>query len=482
MKIRETVITAVVVLGIFALASTTAETVVAADAVPTSSMGDGSWAEQMRVEYLSDGATTLVIEPSYAIAGSILAVLDTLGHPYSFIHTENFLSIDFSSYDTVILGMDGGYVHEDDMAYLADHINAGAKLILFGGSNYTPFAQGLNNNFVQINTASHGWKKVSGGPHFAVIDPNHPLSAGLPLAYDFANYSATFYMARITDPLVTVVAENGDAYACFLTKPVGEGLLIFFINSPAEGYWGAPADFALLGTILQNALGYRTSDLQVEPASQFISVGEEGGPFTPECKTYTLTNDGPNSLDWTAAATEAWLNVTPGSGMLTPSASATVDVCINASANVLPAGDYTDIVTFTDVTSGTAQTRDVTLRVGMKRILAYIEYTDTIREYPNTMAAIDSECPDYTLTELADYTQLSSVLPGHNVLLIPEQEKASSTQLEAIGAAWATILQEFVGSGGVVIQCDDGGRYGILTGAGLMDITASGGCTGALWS
>ncbi|MHC4240098.1 MAG: hypothetical protein ACYSUC_10145, partial [Planctomycetota bacterium] len=114
MKIRETVITAVVVLAIFALASTTAETAVGADTVPTSSMGYDSFVEETGVENLSDGATTLVIEPSYAIAGSILAVLDSLGHPYSFIHTENFLSIDFSSYDTVILGMDGGYVHEDD--------------------------------------------------------------------------------------------------------------------------------------------------------------------------------------------------------------------------------------------------------------------------------------------------------------------------------------------------------------------------------
>jgi len=65
------------------------------------------------------------------------------------------------------------------------------------------------------------------------------------------------------------------------------------------------------------------------------------------------------------------------------------------------------------------------------------------------------------------------MLPTHQILLIPEQENSNLPQLFDIGIAWAPILQDFVSAGGAVIQCDYGKRYGILTGAGLMNITTS---------
>ncbi|HUW84368.1 MAG TPA: M36 family metallopeptidase [Phycisphaerae bacterium] len=104
-------------------------------------------------------------------------------------------------------------------------------------------------------------------------------------------------------------------------------------------------------------------DLEVSPAEGFSSSGYEGGPFDPPCKTYTLTNNGSSSLDWTAAATEPWLDVTPGSGTLADGASTTVDVCINANADALAAGTYTDTLTICNETSTICQTRDVTLTV-----------------------------------------------------------------------------------------------------------------------
>ena len=58
-----------------------------------------------------------------------------------------------------------------------------------------------------------------------------------------------------------------------------------------------------------------------------------------------------------------WLDVTPASGTLASGASATVDVCFNATANTLSLGSYNDTVTFTNVTSGVSQTRRVELDV-----------------------------------------------------------------------------------------------------------------------
>jgi hypothetical protein len=68
------------------------------------------------------------------------------------------------------------------------------------------------------------------------------------------NY-ATYYMARIEDSNAQIVAENGDGYPCLVTKPIGEGWLVYFINSAFYDYWTNPSDHEVLRTILANALG-----------------------------------------------------------------------------------------------------------------------------------------------------------------------------------------------------------------------------------
>jgi subtilisin family serine protease len=216
-------------------------------------------------------------------------------------------------------------------------------------------------------------------------------------------------------------------------------------------------------------------DLRVTPSEGFISSGSQGGPFSPSSKTYTLTNTGGAALNWTAQATQPWLDVTPASGTLNPGNSNPVDIVINANANTLPPGTHTDTVTFTNTTSGLIQNRTVTLTVGSKNILAYIQYSDnsTSGEYQNTLTAIRSVGTNFTVTEMTNYTQLSTLLPGRNVLLIPEQENTSNSALQSIGTTWAATLQDFVNNGGVVIVCDYSAGYGILNGAGLMNITSS---------
>jgi len=104
-------------------------------------------------------------------------------------------------------------------------------------------------------------------------------------------------------------------------------------------------------------------DLDISPTGDFLPSGPEGGPFTPSSRTYTLTNTGTTALDWSASATEPWLDVTPAGGMLNGGGSTMVQVALNANANGLAPGTHTDTVTFTDTTSGTDQTRGVSLEV-----------------------------------------------------------------------------------------------------------------------
>jgi hypothetical protein len=354
---------------------------------------------------------------------------------------------------------------------LADYVDAGGRVSISTYSFSTPWEMKgriMASGYSPLtNLGTNG--NVSGNLMATIPDP---IFDGIDLS-SVSYFRNTNFAHPGIDAGATLLATDGNAINMIA---VNNGRTVVGLNLfPGTDPGGNNTEFYKL---LANSLTAGPLDnLTIEPVEGLISSGEEGGPFTPDCKTYTLTNSGPNSLDWGATATEAWLNVTPGGGSLAGSASTTVDVCINANADILPTGVYTDTVTFTDVTSGTAQTRDVKLTAGLKRILAYVQHTDTFREYPNTMAAIDSVCPNYMLTELTDYTQLSSMLPGHDVLLIPEQEKTGSSELEAIGAAWAATLQEFVHSGGVVIHCDFSDRYRILTGAGLMNIASSGACT-----
>ena len=115
--------------------------------------------------------------------------------------------------------------------------------------------------------------------------------------------------------------------------------------------------------VVYGGVGNLTS-LDVSPTETFLTAGEVGGSFAPQCKTYTLHNSGTTSLTWTAAKTQSWLNVTPTSGTLAAGASTNVNVCVNANANALAFGTYTGQIVFTDATSVKSQTRNVQLQAG----------------------------------------------------------------------------------------------------------------------
>ena len=114
----------------------------------------------------------------------------------------------------------------------------------------------------------------------------------------------------------------------------------------------------------------------VHPPEDFISCGDEGGPFQPDYKDYTLTNEGPDSLDWAAGVNCSWLNVAPNTGTLLPDETATVTISIDAGTNDFEPGAYNCNIIFTDFTNGYNQLRDVILDVN--KIPGAIEVTDSI--------------------------------------------------------------------------------------------------------
>jgi uncharacterized repeat protein (TIGR02543 family) len=104
--------------------------------------------------------------------------------------------------------------------------------------------------------------------------------------------------------------------------------------------------------------------LTVTPATALSSSGAPGGPFTPSSAVYTLQNSGNSAITWSASNAQTWVTLSQNGGSLTPGATATVTVSINANAATLAAGSYSDTVSFTNVTNGSGNTtRGVTLTV-----------------------------------------------------------------------------------------------------------------------
>lgn len=251
-----------------------------------------------------------------ATGGSIQRALDELGYTYSLYGGIDWTGIDFTPYDIVLIGVDGGAVEEASLAKIrSDVIDAGKRAIFFGGTCYQPFALGVDEYLVPNDTNNYCWA-LPASPHWTVVNSNHPLATGLPATYNFVNPSASYYQLRATDPTLEVVAENGDGHAAFFYKghtfplPGGTGSLsggdlIWFINSPFQNYWQNEADFALLKQVVQNALTYEPAGLGAihghvydaysqTPLAQALvtAIHEQGARFddtTDATGYYTLT-------------------------------------------------------------------------------------------------------------------------------------------------------------------------------------------------
>ncbi len=197
-----------------------------------------------------DTASIAVIEIGSPIELSVGKALTELGYSYDFY--EYTFPVDYSMYDIVIQGMDGGYVHQ--IPELASFIDAGGCAIILGGSGWEPLVLDVDAYLMDVNETNYGWKIVTGTPDITVVNPAHPLASGLPMTYDFVDDGASFYMLRIVDPAVDLIATNGDGEKAIVAKPLGGGKFSWFVNSPYESYWLDPDDYLYLKTYLGNAI------------------------------------------------------------------------------------------------------------------------------------------------------------------------------------------------------------------------------------
>jgi hypothetical protein len=217
-------------------------------------------------------AEEILVLATTSLSNSVVAVLNALGKPHTLLQTFDFTTIDFAPFDIIIVGMDGGSISEASLLALANAASSGKKLIMIGGTSYTPYYTGMQNYLLR-HTNQQGWV-TSTTPHHRITDSAHPLASGLPQTYSYVNSSASYYMIRINDDLAHVVATNGDGFPTLVEKPIGNGSLYYFTSSASDSYWGNAPDRAMLQTIIENAINLSANNwVRVQPNAGTISGG-----------------------------------------------------------------------------------------------------------------------------------------------------------------------------------------------------------------
>lgn len=103
--------------------------------------------------------------------------------------------------------------------------------------------------------------------------------------------------------------------------------------------------------------------LTATPTATWYPSGPAGGPFANDPHEYVLTNAGPSAIAWAVVPTAEWLSVDPNNGELEPGGSAVVECSLNGNVAALPPGTYAGSIAFSNLATGGAFLRQVSLTV-----------------------------------------------------------------------------------------------------------------------
>ncbi|MCK4874159.1 MAG: choice-of-anchor J domain-containing protein, partial [Phycisphaerales bacterium] len=135
------------------------------------------------------------------------------------------------------------------------------------------------------------------------------------------------------------------------------------------GYMRIPYGCSYIGYAAAYVEYAGTQGMAVTPTTGLVSEGEQGGPFTPSSKVYTVQNIGDTGFTYVVTKDQPWISLTNANGYLAPYDSTTVTVSINGVANGLAEGHYDDFVAFTCSLGIGNTTRDVDLTVGIPQVV-----------------------------------------------------------------------------------------------------------------
>lgn len=107
--------------------------------------------------------------------------------------------------------------------------------------------------------------------------------------------------------------------------------------------------------------GETADGLSIHPAGPLHWTGPEGGPFEPSSASLMLTNTLDVALSWQAGFSEDWLLASATSGSLAGNGAQLIQLRTATNVSGFIAGLYTNVMTFTNLTSGAVQLREAIL-------------------------------------------------------------------------------------------------------------------------
>ncbi|MCL6520371.1 MAG: hypothetical protein K6T99_11115 [Armatimonadetes bacterium] len=182
--------------------------------------------------------------------------------------------------------------------------------------------------------------------------------------------------------------------------------------------WNDITNYVSNANVCLKAFTTEAIGLAVTPTSETFSYGPVGGPFNPPSHTYTLTNNSNLTINWSASKTQPWVSLSSENGTLEPAESTNVVASFNSNANSLPAGVYSDTITFLNTTNGVGSTtRNIilTVRDGSLQVSPNTDF-ESIGEpggpfYPSsityTLTNIGYSSLDWNATKTASWITLS---------------------------------------------------------------------------
>ena len=112
-----------------------------------------------------------------------------------------------------------------------------------------------------------------------------------------------------------------------------------------------------------------TDPLGITPGTGFDAYGPKGGPYNVTSQWFYLTNASNASLSWSVGAVPGWLTVSDINGSFIQSGVGTdVRVSLNDLSLALPTGVTTAKLQFTNLPSGSVQTRTIAVHVGQNLV------------------------------------------------------------------------------------------------------------------
>jgi hypothetical protein len=237
------------------------------------------------------------------------------------------------------------------------------------------------------------------------------------------------------DLVLTGGANSDDLWAAFARRGMGFSAFV----PPAASTIGVIEAFDV------------PDDLRITPSTGLTSTGPVGGAFFPGAKAYVLTNLSATNLTWSAGTSADWVTLSETGGELGPNGAVTnLVVSLNASALALAAGVHTNLVTFTNQTSGRVQVRRFILGVGLPdRFTELFDALDNDLDYQTLVFTPDAGTNLYNVCR-----RVATVFPtdpaGGTVLSLTDD---SSQVVNLTNGATVSIFgtnrsQFFIGSNG----------------------------------